>query len=129
MKNFSRSLAGLAIALAATTSFAQTSPSTMFPHDKAVEAATYLARQKIYAAKCPFSDRAKAALDRLQAMATPVLGLTPSELTAIDTDTHAAALELIKEPRVKRITCPILEAALRRQTEQVLAQKAAAPVN
>lgn len=120
MKNLSRSLAGLALALAlaAAVSSAQPAEKPVFSHDKAVEAATYLARQQTFATECPFSDGTKATLERLHAMALPLLGLTPDELKVIDTDTHASALELIKGDNVKEITCPLLEAALRRQTGQ-----------
>lgn len=106
MKNLSRSLAGLALALAAAVSSAQPAEKPVFSHDKAVEAATYLARQQTFATECPFSDGTKATLERLHAMALPLLGLTPDELKVIDTDTHASALELIKGDNVKEITCP-----------------------
>lgn len=117
MKKLSRSFAGLALALAAVSS-AQTAEKPVFSHDKAVEAATYLVRQKTFAAECPFSDAAKATLERLHATALPLLGLTPDELKTIEADTQVSALELIKGPNVKAITCPLLEAALRRQTGQ-----------
>lgn len=118
MKTFLPTMAGLTFALAASTAVAQPVAAPAFTHEKAVEAATYLARQKAFSEECPFSAPAKTALERLERLALPALGLTQPELDAIGTDAKAAALELIKEPQVKRITCPILDAALRRQTDQ-----------
>ena len=127
MKNISRSLAGLALVLATSTALAQTAPAPVFPHDKAVESATYLARQKAFATGCPFSASTKAALDRLDTMAMPVLGLTPDELKTINTDAQAAALELLKGDKVKDMACPLMESALIRQLDKVFAQKAPTP--
>lgn len=124
MKNFFRSLAVATLALAATPSFAQATPKPKLPHDKAVEIGTYLARQKAFAAECPYSESVKATLDRLESMALPVIGLPTEELDAFKLDAQASARQMLKEPKVKEMTCPILEAALRRQAEQVLSQKA-----
>lgn len=118
MKNLTRSLASLALALASTVAFAQTAEKPVFSHDKAVEAATYLARQKTFAVECPFSDSSKATIERLHAVALPLLGLTSDELKTIDADAQASARELIQGDSVKDISCPLLEAALRRQTGQ-----------
>lgn len=128
MKKLTRSIAAAMASLAAGACFAQAAPTTtpVFTHDKAVEAATYLARQKAFAGECPFSDVAKASLDRLETFTLPALGLTPEELGSIGKEARTAALELIKEPTVKKITCPIIEAALRRQTEPT-PQKLMAP--
>lgn len=114
MKSRFHAAAGVILAALATVASAQATPPAL-SHDAAVEAATYLARQKAFAAECPFSERAKVALNRLDTVMRPALGLAPDELAALEAKTGAASRELVKAPNVKRMACPILEAALLRQ--------------
>lgn len=118
MKSHFHAAAGVVLAAIATVVSAQAAPQTTPPalsHDEAVEAATYLARQKAFAAECPFSERAKVALNRLDTVMRPALRLAPDELAALEAKTGAASRELVEAPNVKRMACPILEAALLRQ--------------
>jgi hypothetical protein len=119
MTNLIRS--GIAVMLTVTSfgAMAQTAQKPVFSHEKAVDAATYLARQKTFASECPFTDVNKEVLGRLEATTLPALGLTATELAKIAADARAASLELIKEPIVKDLSCPLLEAAFRRQTVQM----------